>query len=215
TTLSAVIAQGARAGLRAALDLRPNASDAAGRILAFDHELEQSANGASPRDQGRNLPAVAHPGHKKFVCVCEDVTEKDVCDAIGEGFDHVETLKRYTTFTMGPCQGKMCALATLALAARENGRSIAEVGTTTARPPYHPVALGALAGPHHEPVKVSPIHQRHTALGAQWMDTGEWKRPRIYGPCAGEVSGGRERVGLMDVRAFGKTDVQGRGAVRL
>jgi sarcosine oxidase subunit alpha len=109
----------------------------------------------------------------------------------------------------------MCALATLALAARENGRTIAEVGTTTARPPYHPVALGALAGPHHEPVKVTSIHQRHVALGAQWMDTGEWKRPRVYTSGADEVRGVRERVGLIDVGTLGKLDVRGKDAVKL
>src|SRR5262249_26096086 len=155
-----------RAGLRAALDLRPDAAEAAARLVALDRELEQTTNKASRRDQGRNLPAVAHPRHKKFVCLFENVTEKDVRDAIGQSFDHAETRKRYTTFTIKPYQEKMCALATLALTARENGRSIAEVGTTTARPPYHPIALGTLASPHHEPVKVTSIHHRHAALSA-------------------------------------------------
>src|SRR5439155_5929955 len=164
---------------------------------------------------GRNVPAVAAPGHKKFVCLCEDVTEKDVRDAIGEGFDDVETLKRYTTFTMGPCQGKMCALAPLALTDGENGRSIDEVGTTTARPPYHPVALGALAGPHHEPVKVTSIHHRHVALGAELMDTGDGRRPRTYSSPTDEVRGVRERVGLIDVGTLGKLEVQGKDAVTL
>ena len=31
--------------------------------------------------------------------------------AIGEGFDSIELAKRYTTVTMGPCQGKLCHLA--------------------------------------------------------------------------------------------------------
>ena len=45
---------------------------------------------------------------KKFVCICEDVTEKDVRQAIDEGFADVQSLKRYSTVSMGPCQGKMC-----------------------------------------------------------------------------------------------------------
>src|SRR5262249_43260861 len=49
------------------------------------------------------LPSVPHPRAQKFVCLCEDVTEKDVCAAIAEGFDGVEYLKRYTTYAMGPC----------------------------------------------------------------------------------------------------------------
>ena len=39
------------------------------------------------------------------------MTVKDVGQAIAEGFDHVETLKRYSTLGMGPCQGKMCRQA--------------------------------------------------------------------------------------------------------
>ena len=47
-------------------------------------------------------------GKKAFVCLCEDVTEKDLFDAVAEGFANIETLKRYSTVCMGPCQGKMC-----------------------------------------------------------------------------------------------------------
>ena len=53
-----------------------------------------------------------HKGRGKcFVCICEDVTTKDVARAIAEGFDSIELAKRYTTVTMGPCQGKLCQLA--------------------------------------------------------------------------------------------------------
>src|SRR5262249_21390983 len=45
---------------------------------------------------------------KCFVCMCEDVTVKDIGMAVAEGFDGIETLKRYATVNMGPCQGKMC-----------------------------------------------------------------------------------------------------------
>ena len=50
-------------------------------------------------------------GDKCFVCICEDVTTKDVKRALAEGFDSIELAKRYTTVTMGPCQGKLCQLA--------------------------------------------------------------------------------------------------------
>ncbi len=45
---------------------------------------------------------------KQFVCFCEDVTTKDVGQSIQEGFASLELSKRYTTVTMGPCQGRMC-----------------------------------------------------------------------------------------------------------
>src|SRR5262249_12720587 len=148
----------------------------------------------------RLLPSVPHPRAQKFVCLCEDVTEKDVCAAIAEGFDGVEYLKRYTTYAMGPCQGRMCAMAALAITARETGRAIAQVGTTTARPPLRPVPLGALAGPERTPTKLTPMHDRHLALGAEMMDAGEWQRPRQYGPDPlAEVRAVRESVGLIDL----------------
>ena len=47
---------------------------------------------------------------KCFACLCEDVTAKDIASSIEEGFDSIELSKRYTTVTMGPCQGRMCQL---------------------------------------------------------------------------------------------------------
>ncbi len=58
------------------------------------------------------LPPVDLAFHKRaFVCLCNDVSTVDLRDAIQEGFDQIETLKRYTTLTMGPCQGRMCQLS--------------------------------------------------------------------------------------------------------
>src|SRR5262249_49080005 len=91
-----------------------------------------------------HYPPVAWP-RKRFVCLCEDVTEKDLAGAIGEGFDHIETLKRYSTVSMGPCQGKVCGAAASEFCARLTGRSVTAVGATTARPPAVPVELAVLA----------------------------------------------------------------------
>ena len=102
-----------------------------------------------------------------FVCVCEDVTEKDVERAIREGFDSIELSKRYTTVTMGPCQGKYCQLPSIRLHAAKTGVDEAAIGTTTARPPWAPVELGLLAGRHHDPVRRSSLHERHEQAGAR------------------------------------------------
>ena len=97
--------------------------------------------------------------------------------AVAEGFDSIELAKRYTTVTMGPCQGKLCHLASIRLLARETGTDEAAIGTTTARPPWAPVELGLLAGRHHEPMKRTPLHDRHEQAGATMMWTGAWRRP--------------------------------------
>jgi sarcosine oxidase subunit alpha len=140
------------------------------------------------------------------------VTTKDVRRAIVEGFDSIELAKRYTTVTMGPCQGRLCHLNSIRLYARATGLSEAEIGTTTARPPWSPVTLGVLAGRPHEPAKRTSIHHRHEEAGATIMWTGAWKRPHSYGDPAREVRAVHESVGVIDVSTLGKLLVRGADA---
>jgi sarcosine oxidase subunit alpha len=153
---------------------------------------------------------------KSFVCVCEDVTTKDVDRAVAEGFDSIELSKRYTTVTMGPCQGKLCQLASIRLYARATAVSEAAVGTTTARPPWTPVELGLLAGPHYEPARRTSIHFRHEEAGARMMWAGPWKRPWAYGEKPeDEVRAVHESLGVIDVSTLGKLLVEGPEAAEL
>jgi sarcosine oxidase, subunit alpha len=149
---------------------------------------------------------------KCFVCICEDVTDKDVSRAIREGFDSIELAKRYTTVTMGPCQGKLCQLPSIRLYAQKTKADEATIGTTTARPPWTPVELGLLAGRHLEPVQRTALHFRHEEAGATMMWTGKWKRPHSYGDPAAEVRAVHESLGVIDVSTLGKLIVQGADA---
>ena len=159
------------------------------------------------------VPAASYNGatgkEKCFVCICEDVTDKDVKRAIAEGFDSIELAKRYTTVTMGPCQGKLCHLPSVRLYARENETDEATIGTTTARPPWQPVSFGLLAGRPHEPAQRTSIHHRHKELGATMMWTGTWRRPHSYGDSAGEAKNVHDALGLIDVSTLGKLLVTG------
>ena len=152
---------------------------------------------------------------KQVVCLCEDVTRKDIDNAVAEGFDEMELLKRYTTSSMGPCQGRMCSMLVAGSCAQANDRDLTTPGTTTSRPPVHPVPLGVLAGPHHHPVKLTPMHYKHLEAGARQMDLGEWKRPHTYTSPESEWEAVRERVGIIDVTTLGKLEVQGRDAPQL
>jgi sarcosine oxidase subunit alpha len=168
--------------------------------------------------KGEGLAAVRRPpapggSGRCFVCVCEDVTDKDLRRALEEGFDSIELVKRYTTVTMGPCQGKLCHLTAIRLCAQELGGDEASIGATTARPPWQPVALGLLAGRGHEPARRTSIHHRHRELGATMMWTGPWRRPHSYGDVAGEIRAVHERVGVIDVSTLGKLLVEGPEAV--
>ncbi len=122
----------------------------------------------------RTSARVSIPGNKKgFVCFCEDVSDRDIETAITEGYDSIELLKRYSTISMGPCQGKMCSMNTIHLCARTNNRTVRETGKTTARPPIEPIALGTLAGQKMEPVQVTPLHTWHMNRGAKIMVAGQ------------------------------------------
>jgi sarcosine oxidase subunit alpha len=159
------------------------------------------------------VPAATYNGAsgkgKCFVCVCEDVTDKDLKRAIAEGFDSIELAKRYTTVTMGPCQGRLCHVPAIRVYARENESDPATIGTTTARPPWGPVTLGVLAGRPHEPAQRTSIHHRHKELGGRMMWTGTWRRPHSYGDVEAEVQAVHGAVGLIDVSTLGKLLVIG------
>ena len=164
----------------------------------------------------RTSDRVLVPGKKKrFLCYCEDVTDVDLETAVAEGYDSIELLKRYSTISMGPCQGKMCSTNAARLCARANGKTVQETGKTTSRPPVSPVTLGALAGQSMEPVQVTPIHGWHLERGARMMVSGTWLRPEHYGDPAAEVLTVRQSVGVMDVSTLGKIQLTGPGVPEL
>ena len=183
-----------------------------------------SVVGEAAGDMPANVNTPLSCSKRAFVCLCSDVSGKDLCDGIAEGFDQIETLKRYTTTTMGPCQGRMCQLSSIGVCAGQTGRSFADTGVTTSRPPNPSVTLGALAGPRHHPIRRTPMHYAHERLGACWLDMGDWKRPRYYKSCPGaderesvlsEYKIVREGVGIIDVSTLGKLDVRGKDSGRL
>lgn len=79
------------------------------------------------------------------MCPCEDIEREEVEGAIARGYTTLESLKRVTAVTTGPCQGKWCLPATIRLLAEATGRDPATLGTITHRPPLLPTPLGALA----------------------------------------------------------------------
>jgi len=82
---------------------------------------------------------------KALVCPCEDVTLDDVQGAIAKGFHDVESIKRYTGFGTGICQGKSCLNAVAQVLAGTPGIAPAAVLPFTPRPPLEPTELGVLA----------------------------------------------------------------------
>lgn len=175
-------------------------SDHAARVAAAFAALPERA------------PIALPGGRKPFVCLCEDVTAKELAQGVEEGFESLETLKRYSTVTMGPCQGKQCHGNAARVTAAIRGVPRAVTGLTTYRPPVQPVPLALLAGPGLHSVRRTAMHDRHETAGATWVDMGDWKRPLHYGDVSAECQTVHERVGLIDVSTLGKLDVRGRDA---
>ncbi len=175
------------------------------------------AGGASPIPP---LEPAAHPevfiaSPDGFVDFSEDVRAKDIATAVEEGYDSIELAKRYTTATMGPIQGKLEVVNTAAAHADASGNGIAAAGTTTWRPPYAPVTLGALAGQEEAPVRRSPMQDWHEAHGARPLVAGQWIRPDHYGDPSAEVRNTRQNAGIIDVSPLGKIDLRGADVAKL
>ncbi|GHE00357.1 sarcosine oxidase subunit alpha [Defluviimonas sp. 20V17] len=155
-----------------------------------------------------------------------DVKVSDVQLAAREGYESVEHTKRYTTLGMATDQGKLSNINGLATLSNALNLPIPEVGTTTFRPPYTPVTIGALAGEARgeifQPLRRTPMHDWHAAHGVEWEPVGHWRRPFCYrqpGEATSaavnrEVLNTREKVGLLDASTLGKILVKGPDAGR-
>jgi sarcosine oxidase subunit alpha len=170
--------------------------------------------------------APAGRGSRQWLDFQHDVTVADVEIAIAEGFDHIELVKRYTTAGMSVDQGKTGNLNTLLAFAELTGRMPADLSMTTYRPPYTPVALGAIAarqtGERYAPRRLMPAHDAHVTLGAHWWEAGGWMRPACY-PRQGEslpeavrreAIAVRTSAGIFDASPLGKIEVTGPDAAR-
>ncbi len=211
-SLGEALAQGWRQGAAASED------------CGFKAGAYEALSCSDDPQEGRPVWSVAGQG-KAFIDLQHDVTSDDVALAHREGYRSVEHLKRYTTLGMGTDQGKTSNVTGLAVMAGLCGTSIPEVGTTVFRPPYTPIAIGALAGAHRDkyfrPTRLSAAHQWAADQGAVFVETGLWLRAQYF-PKAGEshwrqtvdreVLAVRAGVGLCDVSTLGKIEVQGRDA---
>jgi sarcosine oxidase, subunit alpha len=155
-----------------------------------------------------------------------DVKVSDVELAAREGYESVEHAKRYTTLGMATDQGKLSNINGLAVLSHSLGEAIPQVGTTTFRPPYTPITMGAIAGEARgkifQPLRRTAIHGWHEANGAHWEPVGQWRRPYCYlrdgetreEAVHREVRNARQGIGLLDASTLGKLLVKGPDAGR-
>jgi sarcosine oxidase, subunit alpha len=165
-------------------------------------------------------PMISHPKGKNFIDFDEDIQLKDFINAAQEGFNNIELMKRFTTFGMGPSQGKHANMNAIRILAKIRNLPVEKVGSTTARPFYHPTPIGHLAGRSFHPERRSPIHDWHQAQSAEFTTVGVWQRPAYYqhsqmdkfACIQQEVRAVRQCVGLFDASTLGKIEVFGKEA---
>ncbi|WP_420404718.1 sarcosine oxidase subunit alpha family protein [Nisaea sp.] len=220
--LAECLADGIAAGRDAAEEL----GFAAGPLAATPATEEPAAG---PFMTLWQVPALPDRKARSFVDLQDDVAASDVKLAESEGYVSVEHLKRYTTLGMGTDQGKTSNINGHGILAEARGMDVAAVGTTTFRPPYTPVAIGAFAGRerghHAHPVRRTPMHDWHLANGAKMIEAGLWMRPQYYlepgetpsratmdKAITRETLAVRNAAGISDVSTLGKIDIQGADA---
>jgi sarcosine oxidase subunit alpha len=185
------------------------------RQAAGDSGRSEGA-GASLPGANHPWPIFPHPRGKEFVDLDEDLQIADLVNATNDGFEDIQLVKRYSTCGMGPSQGRQSALAAARIVARATGKSVAQTGVTTARPPYAGERIAHNARRNFFPVRHTSMHHRHAEAGAQMLQAGLWLRPAWYGPpdsgdacIAAEVDAVRNAVGVVDVSTLGGIEVRG------
>lgn len=97
--------------------------------------VEQSSPGCGVDAEDRPL----------IICRCEEVSRREIVQAIEEGASTVEEVKRRTRAGMGLCQGKTCSRLVRRILAEHRGSSLGDELPSTFRPPVRPVTLKMLA----------------------------------------------------------------------
>ncbi|EDQ04406.1 Sarcosine oxidase subunit alpha [Sulfitobacter indolifex] len=209
------------------------AADGVATSLGFKLPRDFTSPEATRREEAPMMPVWQMPQgasvklrEKTFLDYQNDVKVSDVRLAAQEGFVSVEHAKRYTTLGMATDQGKLSNINGLATLAGALDAEIPSVGTTTFRPPYHPISMGSIAGAARgdtfQPIRRTPLHDWHESNGAIWEPVGQWRRPYAYvqsgesthDAVMREVTNTRENLGLLDASTLGKLIVRGPDAAR-
>ncbi|HET9310811.1 MAG TPA: 2Fe-2S iron-sulfur cluster-binding protein [Actinomycetota bacterium] len=159
-----------------------------------------------------------------FVELQRDSTVADVLDAVAHELRSTEHVKRATYIGTAIDQGRTSGVLTAAIVNEAWGADPGAQGPTNSRPPYTPVPYSVLAGPDRgpallDPVRSTPMHERHVERGAAFENVGQWKRP-WYFPLPGESMHAavdreclavRHAAGAMDASTLGRIELWGPG----
>ena len=206
----AIETQGRAAGLAALQDLGIDVTSE----LKVTLERLSALPGKKPGWPGVETPG---KGYKRFVSFDEDVTVEQIEQAMAEGFDQPELVKRYTASGTGPSQSYLTGHNLPLLMAEKKGLKPGDLMPTTVRPPAVPISLAVLGRRQHRPVKRTALHEKQKASGAVFRKAGEWERAGHFGDekARDEIINVRKNVGFIDISTLGKFRVHGREALEL
>ena len=136
-----------RIAARAAVEaLAPAAAAKLAPMSTFRASLAQAERGRAFLDTlFRPARQLRIPSGDTIVCRCEEVTAKDILDAVAIGATGPNQLKAYRRTGMGPCQGRLCGLTVTELMAQARDKTPQEIGYYRLRAPVKPITLAELA----------------------------------------------------------------------
>jgi sarcosine oxidase subunit alpha len=207
----------------------PDAIEASGRLAGLEAATAAGAEMAAAVAEARRvLAALPGPergcklvtapvkGRKSFICFDEDATVKSVKQAIDQGFDVPELVKRFAAVGLGPGQSGIPG-HNLPLFVAKYTASTATPKPTTVRPPLVPTFIATYAGYNHHMFKRTPLHYAQKADGGIFRNIGVWQRARYFTDdftCKEEILNVRNNVGMLDASTLGKFRIHGPDALK-
>ena len=143
----AAVEQGRIAGISAARSLGYLSAEEARRRMELPRKR---LNRLLPLRRALERISVPRPGLHELakddtiVCRCEEITLREIKEAVEAGATDMSEVKRATRVGMGLCQGRMCAPALQEIVAKLRGLPPPSIGFLNPRPPVRPVPLSAL-----------------------------------------------------------------------
>ena len=206
---SAIEASGRLAGLKAAMA-------AGAELAAAVGEAEKAVAALPGPERGCKLVTAPVKGRKSFICFDEDATVKSVKQAIEQGFDVPELVKRFAGVGLGPGQSGIPG-HNLPLLVAKYTASANTPKPTTVRPPLVPTFLATYAGYNHHMFKRTPLHDSQKEDGGIFRNIGVWQRARYFSEdsdCKEEILNVRNNVGMLDGSTLGKFRIHGPDALK-
>ncbi len=115
-------------------------------------ERFKQLKGSGAANKGSNIPVqaalnadAATDRDDLVICRCEEITRSEIKEAIRNGIQTLNGVKRITRAGMGLCQGQTCQQLVARILTEELGLSAADIDPTTARGPVRPLRLAVFA----------------------------------------------------------------------